>query len=90
MKNLLKNIVSRKFKIPTLTSKKENKPIIIMNDNKELEKLKGKVVFLSAGHRGAGTGANGFIDEGKETIILRNLIAKNLKEMGIIVIKDET
>ena len=46
-------------------------------------------VFLIAGHNGSGTGANGFIDEGKETIILRDLIAENLKEMGIVVIKDD-
>ena len=46
-------------------------------------------VFLIAGHNGPGTGANGFIDEGKETVILRDLIAGNLKEMGIVAIKDE-
>ena len=46
-------------------------------------------VFLIAGHNGHGTGANGFIDEGKETIILRDLIAENLKEMGIVAIKDD-
>ena len=46
-------------------------------------------IYLIAGHNGSGTGANGFIDEGKETIILRDLIAKNLKEMGIVVIKDD-
>ena len=46
-------------------------------------------VFLIAGHNGPGTGANGFIDEGKETIILRDLIAENLKEMGIVAIKDD-
>ena len=46
-------------------------------------------IYLIAGHNGTGTGANGFIDEGKETIILRDLIAKNLKEMGIIAIKDD-
>ena len=46
-------------------------------------------VFLIAGHNGSGTGANGFIDEGKETIILRDLIAKKLKEMGVVVIKDD-
>ena len=50
--------------------------------------MKNKI-YLIAGHNGSGTGANGFIDEGKETIILRDLIAKNLKEMGIIVIKDD-
>ena len=50
--------------------------------------LKNKI-YLIAGHNGSGTGANGFIDEGKETIILRDLIAENLKEMGIIVIKDD-
>ena len=46
-------------------------------------------VFLIAGHNGSGTGANGFIDEGKETVILRDLIAENLKEMGIVAIKDD-
>ena len=46
-------------------------------------------VFLIAGHNGPGTGANGFIDEGKETIILRDLIAKNLYEMGIVAVKDD-
>ena len=46
-------------------------------------------VFLIAGHNGSGTGANGFIDEGKETIILRDLIAENLKEMGIVAVKDD-
>ena len=46
-------------------------------------------VFLIAGHNGSGTGANGFIDEGKETIILRDLIAENLKEMGLVAIKDD-
>ena len=46
-------------------------------------------VFLISGHNGSGTGANGFIDEGKETIILRDLIAENLKEMGIVAIKDD-
>ena len=46
-------------------------------------------VFLIAGHNGSGTGANGFIDEGKETIFLRDLITNNLKEMGIVSIKDD-
>ena len=46
-------------------------------------------VFLIAGHNGSGTGANGFIDEGKETIILRDLIAKNLYDMGVVAIKDD-
>ena len=46
-------------------------------------------VFLIAGHNGPGTGANGFIDEGKETIIHRDLIAKNLYEMGIVAVKDD-
>ena len=46
-------------------------------------------VFLIAGHNGHGTGANGFIDEGKETIILRDFIAYNLKNMGIVAVKDD-
>ena len=50
--------------------------------------MKNKI-YLIAGHNGSGTGANGFIDEGKETIILRDLIAKNLYDMGVVVIKDD-
>ena len=50
--------------------------------------LKNKI-YLIAGHNGSGSGANGFIDEGKETIILRDLIAEKLKEMGIVAIKDD-
>ena len=46
-------------------------------------------VFLIAGHNGSGTGANGFIDEGKETMVFRDLIAKNLYDMGIVAIKDD-
>ena len=46
-------------------------------------------IYLIAGHNGSSTGANGFIDEGKETIILRDLIAKNLYDMGVVVIKDD-
>ena len=46
-------------------------------------------VFLIAGHNGPGTGANGFMDEGKEAIILRDFIAYNLKNMGIVAVKDD-
>ena len=46
-------------------------------------------VFLIAGHNGSGTGANVYFDEGKETIILRDFIAENLKEMGIVAVKDD-
>ena len=46
-------------------------------------------VFLIAGHNGSGTGANGFMDEGKEAIILRDFIAYNLKNMGIVAVKDD-
>jgi len=38
------------------------------------------MIYLSAGHTGAKTGANGLIDEGAETIRLRNDIASLLKK----------
>ena len=46
-------------------------------------------VYLIAGHNGKGTGAKGFIDEGAETICLRNAIAKELKELLIDVTIDD-
>ena len=38
-----------------------------------------KRIILTAGHNGKGTGANGYIDEGAETIVLRDSIADWLK-----------
>ncbi len=38
------------------------------------------MIAVTAGHRGQGTGACGFIDEGKETIEFRNLVLKYLME----------
>jgi N-acetylmuramoyl-L-alanine amidase len=49
----------------------------------------GKKVYLIAGHNGTGTGANGFIDEGKENIIIRDLIYDKLLSFGIKAIKDD-
>ncbi len=46
-------------------------------------------VYLIAGHNGKGTGANGFIDEGAETIVLRDAIATHLKRFGINCITDD-
>ena len=43
------------------------------NDPKFCQKGKNKL-FLIAGHNGAGTGAIGYIDEGAETMALRNAI----------------
>lgn len=41
------------------------------------------MIILLSGHNGNGTGANSsFLDEGKETIILRNLICLNLTRNG--------
>lgn len=45
-------------------------------------------VFLTAGHRGRGTGAVGIIDEGEETIRLRNLIGEILRNRGVEVYTD--
>ena len=44
-----------------------------------------KKIILLAGHNGAGTGANGILDEGKETIILRDLIASKLAGVPYII-----
>lgn len=43
-----------------------------------------KKIFLIAGHNGPGTGANGFIDEGAETIVFRDLLDAELCKLGII------
>ena len=45
-------------------------------------------VFLTAGHRGRGTGAVGIIDEGQETIRLRNLIGEILRNRDVEVYTD--
>ena len=45
-------------------------------------------VFLTAGHRGRGTGANGVFDEGEETIRLRNLIGEILRNRDVEVYTD--
>lgn len=43
------------------------------------------MIYLISGHNGEGTGANSsFLDEGKETIVLRNLIALNLTRLGCL------
>lgn len=42
-----------------------------------------KKIYLIAGHNGKGTGACGFIDEGVETITLRQFVCHYLKEWGI-------
>lgn len=45
-------------------------------------------IFLSAGHRGKGTGAVGIIDEGSETIILRDAIAAHMTSPNVVVVRD--
>ena len=45
-------------------------------------------IILTAGHRGAGTGANGYIDEGKEAIRFRNALCDSLRKRGVNVITD--
>lgn len=45
---------------------------------KQTNEMKRKIAII-AGHSGAGTGANGFIDEGKETIRLRDAVVARLK-----------
>lgn len=44
--------------------------------------------FVIAGHRGAKTGAIGYIDEGAEAIRLRDAITNELKKKGCIVMND--
>lgn len=50
---------------------------------------KKRTYFLSAGHRGKGTGAHGYFDEAEEAIYLRDKIAKVLKEHGCRVVVDD-
>lgn len=46
--------------------------------------------FISAGHRGRGTGATGNgIDEGAETIFLKEKVTVTLKGMGYSVVNDD-
>ena len=40
-------------------------------------------IYITAGHRGAHTGASGIIDEGAETIRLRNAIADELRRRRV-------
>lgn len=43
-----------------------------------------KKIYLIAGHNGKGTGANGYLDEGEETIIFRDMLDAELCKRGII------
>lgn len=43
-----------------------------------------KTIFLIAGHNGPGTGANGLLDEGKETIRFRDMLEAELCKLGIL------
>lgn len=45
-------------------------------------------LFLTAGHNGAGTGAKKYLDEGAETIKLRNDLKHRLELNGVQVIAD--
>tara|TARA_R110002124_G_scaffold271167_2_gene439965 strand:+ start:446 stop:985 length:540 start_codon:yes stop_codon:yes gene_type:complete len=46
-------------------------------------------LIITAGHNGAGTGASSlFIDEGKETIVLRDLLTIYLRNYGVTVKND--
>lgn len=50
---------------------------------------KKRTYFLSAGHRGKGTGAHGYFDEAEEAIYLRDKIAQILAERGCLVVVDD-
>lgn len=76
MRNLLKDIVSRKFIIPKSTIKIKEMEVSVVSN---------RTIFVVAGHSGPGTGANGFIDEGKETIIFRDKLADELRKYNINV-----
>jgi hypothetical protein len=46
------------------------------------------MIAIIAGHRGKGTGAIGYLDEGEETIIFRNLLIKELHKLNIPYLYD--
>lgn len=43
-----------------------------------------KKIYLIAGHNGKGTGANGYLDEGEETIRLRDMIDAELCALNVV------
>lgn len=46
-------------------------------------------IVITAGHQGPGTGASRqWFDEGKEAIVLRNLVTVELKKLGITAVND--
>lgn len=46
------------------------------------------MIYLTAGHRGKGTGAKGLIDEGAEAAALRDAVTLELVERGAAVLND--
>ena len=53
-----------------------------------MRNVKGLKVFLSAGHRGPGTGARGYFDEGLEALWLRDRLYALLEGYGVVVLRD--
>lgn len=47
------------------------------------------MIYLVAGHRGENSGARGFIDEGAETVALRDSLAEELRRRGVAVVSDD-
>lgn len=62
------------------------KNILYLCNEKKVKNM--RKIYISAGHRGAGTGAKGLIDEGTEVIELRNAIAKSVQSYKVEVIVD--
>lgn len=52
-------------------------------------KAERRKYYINAGHRGKGTGAVGYFDEGSETIALRDLVCTELMKAGATVLKDD-
>lgn len=46
------------------------------------------MIAIIAGHKGKGTGAIGYLDEGEETIVFRNLLIKELHKLNIPYLYD--
>lgn len=54
-----------------------------------MQKNQKNRIVITAGHQGAGTGAfRQWFDEGKEAIILRDLVTIELEKLGIVAVND--
>lgn len=79
------------FIFVTNNHKLYNMEIKAVNEKEFANSIKAerRKYYINAGHRGKGTGANGFLDEGSETIALRDLVVAELKKISALVVKDD-